>query len=132
MSKKKQREAELKEQQQALLREQQQAAEAAKAEEERRNSRPIAMEEYYNIAYAKERKRLNEMFGRINYGYFPEEQETVEKIVYKEPDKNKFVRMEKYKKKKSAAGFFLFTTILFCAAAVFFALEAFGIINLLP
>ena len=132
MSKKKQREAELKEQQQALLREQQQAAEAAKAEEERRNSRPIAMEEYYNIAYAKERKRLNEMFGRINYGYFPEEQETVEKIVYKEPDKNKFVRMEKYKKKKSAAGFFLFTTLLFCAAAVFFALEAFGIINLLP
>ncbi len=132
MSKKKQREAELKEQQQALLREQQQAAEAAKAEEERRNSRPIAMEEYYNIAYAKERKRLNEMFGRINYGYFPEEKETVEKIVYKEPDKNKFVRVEKYKKKKSAAGFFLFTTILFAAAAVFFALEAFGIINFLP
>ena len=132
--KKKQREAELKEQERAMMLQQMQEQEAAaqKEEEERRKNRPIAMEEYYNIAYAKERKRLNEMFGRINYGYFPEEQETVEKIVYKEPDKNKFVRMEKYKKKKSAAGFFLFTTLLFCAAAVFFALEAFGIINLLP
>ena len=132
MSKKKQREAELKEQQALLRKQQKQAAEAARKEEERRNSRPIAMEEYYNIAYAKERKRLNEMFGRINYGYFPEEPETVEKIVYKEPDKNKFVRIEKYRKKKSVAGFFLFTTILFCAAAVFFALETFGIIHLLP
>lgn len=134
MSKKKQREAELRAQEEAYLREQQatEAAAAAKAEEERRNSRPIAMEEYYNIAYAKERKRLNEMFGRINYGYFPEEQNEVEKIVYKEPDKSKFVRVEKYKKKKRTAGFFVATTIIFLLATVFFALEALGVIDFLP
>jgi len=135
MSKKKrQKEAELRAQEQAYLREQQaaEAAASAKAEEERRNSRPIAMEEYYNIAYAKERKRLNEMFGRINYGYFPEEQTTVEKIVYKEPDKKKFVRVEKYNKKKRSAGFFAATTIIFLLTTVFFALEALGIIDLLP
>ena len=133
--KKKQKEAALKEQQEYQLQlEQMQAAQAAsnKEEEERRKARPIAMEEYYNIAYAKERKRLNEMFGRIDYGYYPDEPTTVEKIVYKEPDKSKFVPVAKYNKKKRTLGFFVFTTILFIATTVFFALEALGIINLLP
>ena len=132
--KKKQQEAELREKERALQLQQMKEEEsaAAKEEEERRKNRPIAMEEYYNIAYAKERKRLNEMFGRINYGYYPDEPTTVEKIVYKEPDKNKFVPVEKYNKKKRKVGFFVFTTILFIVTTVFFALEAFGIVNLLP
>lgn len=131
--KKKQREAELKEQERAMMLQQMQEQEAAaqKEEEERRKNRPIAMEEYYNIAYAKERKRLNEMFGRINYGYYPDEPTTVEKIVYKEPDKSKFVPVEKYNKKKRKVGFFVFTTILFIVTTAFFALEAFGVINFL-
>ncbi len=130
--KKKQLEAERKEaeRQQALQRmEEEQRIAAAKEEEERRKNRPIAMEEYYNIAYAKERKRLNEMFGRIDYGYYPDEPTTVEKIITREPDKSKFVPVEKYKKKKKAVGFLTFTTLIFAAAAIFFALEAFNIIN---
>ena len=133
--KKKQREAELREQERAMMLRQMQEQEAAAQKEEeakKQQNRPIAMEEYYNIAYAKERKRLNEMFGRINYGYYPDEPTTVEKIVYKEPDMKKFVPMEKYKKKKRTAGFFIFTTILFLLTTAFFALEYFGIIHLLP
>lgn len=132
--KKKQREAELREQERAMMLQQMQEQEAAQKEEEARKqqNRPIAMEEYYNIAYAKERKRLNEMFGRINYGYYPDEPTTVEKIVYKEPDMKKFVPVEKYKKKKRTAGFFIFTTILFLLTTAFLALEHFGVINLLP
>ena len=98
---------------------------AAREEEEKRKNRPVAMEEYYNIAYAKERQRLNEMFGRINYSYTPEQTKTVEveKIVYR--DKEGSVPQKKHKKTKSLAGFFIATTIIFAAIAIVLAIHTF-------
>ena len=130
MSKKsKKREADLREQQERelLLAQEKLDREAAERqqEEDRKTRRSVAMEEYYNIAYAKERKRLNELFGRIDYGYVPEEPTVVERVVYKDPDLSAYVPVEKYKKKKRIAGFFIATTVIFGVAAIVLALNTF-------
>ncbi len=61
------------------------------------------MKEYYNIAYAAERRRLNETFGRIPYpNEFIDTGDTKEivktEVVYKDPDPSEYVPVAEVKK----------------------------------
>ncbi len=96
--------------------------------------RPTAMEEYYNIAYAAERKRLNKIFGHLagGNGYFPDEPEKVfiEKEVRMKPDMIKFVLNKRLKAANRRAGWTAAFMIIFLLVAMFFAAAYFKFIAL--